>query len=81
MITVGSLFAGIGGRVYRRTDTGEIIEVLAGLSDKWIVGTRRPNGAVRRLKSPALPPCLLSCECQAALDRYAAAKGWQEVMR
>ena len=44
--------------------------VLPGLGDNWIVGTRKPNGSIKRLKSPSLPPCLLKGECQAALDRY-----------
>lgn len=68
-------------KAYRRPDTGEIVEVLPGIGDKWLVGTRQPNGSVRRLKSPALPPCMLRSECQAALDRYAEKKGWEEVPR
>lgn len=58
------------GKRYLRPDTNEIVEVLPGLSDVWIVGTRKPNGSIKRLKSKSLPPCEVREVCQEWLDIY-----------
>ena len=66
---------------YRRSDTGEIVSVFPGLGNAWIIGIRKPNGSVKRVKSPALPAHNSRECCQADLDYYAAAKGWQPVTK
>lgn len=55
---------------YLRPDTGEIVEVLPGLRDNWIAGTRKPNGSIKRLKSKSLPACGEKGLCQNNLDLY-----------
>jgi len=65
------------GQPYNRSDTGEVVRVMSGLGDVWIVGTVRHTGGKKRLKSRALPPCDNAWDCQANLDAYAEKKGWQ----
>lgn len=56
---------------YLRPDTNEIIEVLPGLGDHcFIVGTRKANGSIKRLKTKSLPPCTERKSCQEQLDLY-----------
>ena len=63
---------------FRRLDTGQIVEVLEGLGNVWIVGTLTPSGGRRRLKSPALPPRSTRAQCEQDLVNYAAKKGWPQ---
>jgi hypothetical protein len=58
------------GKRYLRPDTGEIVEVLPGLNDNWIAGTRKPNGSIKRLKTNRIPPCEVRDVCQEWLDMY-----------
>jgi hypothetical protein len=58
------------GKRYLRPDTGEIVEVLRALGGGWLVGTRKPNGSIKRLKSSSLPVCPERRYCQDQLDRY-----------
>ncbi len=52
---------------------GKIIEVLHGLGDWWIVGSRNHRtGGFHRKKSPALPPRKTAEECQHDLNTYAS---------
>lgn len=55
---------------YLRPDTGDIVEVLPALGGGWLVGTRKPNGAIKRLKSKGLPACKERKYCQEQLDLY-----------
>jgi len=66
---------------YHRPDTDEIVGVYHGLGNVWIAGVCKPSGATKRVKSAAMPPCNAREHCQANLDAYAAAKGWQPVER
>lgn len=60
----------MSGKRYLRPDTNEIVEVLPGLGDMWIAGTRKPNGSIKRLKTRRIPPCEVREVCQEWLDMY-----------
>jgi hypothetical protein len=64
---------------YVRPD-GELVfvaESFDGLT--WIVATRRPTGSLKRVKSPAMPPCRDRATCEENLRRYAERQKWREV--
>jgi len=64
------------GHTYLRPDRQEIVGVVAGLNEKFVVATLTKNGRAHRLVSMALPPTELVLACQVNLKAYARDHRW-----
>jgi len=64
------------GLTWLRPDTGEIVGVLPGLGDKWIVGSIKENGSTKRFRSRSIPTSDGRQKAQEMLNAYATDKGW-----